>query len=288
MATLKQRLPENVTGEFYVDASCIDCGTCRLLAPRSFAEGTNASYVYAQPETPEDARSAMRALLSCPTGSIGTVHPNSAREVMGDFPMRLDEGVYYNGFNSPKSYGGHSYFIHDPHGNWLIDSPKFLPHLVQRFAAMGGIRFIFLTHQDDVAEAARYAEHFGSERIIHQADRTAQPDAERVLTGTEPTAIAPSYLAIPTPGHTRGSMVLLVRDRFLFAGDHVWGTEAGTLGASRGVCWYDWAEQTRSMDRLLDYRFEWVLPGHGNWLHLPAEQMHAALRQLVARMTQYA
>lgn len=288
MATLKQRLPENVTGEFYVDASCIDCGTCRLLAPRSFAEGTNASYVYAQPETPEDARSAMRALLSCPTGSIGTVHPNSAREVMGDFPMRLDEGVYYNGFNSPKSYGGHSYFIHDSHGNWLIDSPKFLPHLVQRFAAMGGIRFIFLTHQDDVAEAARYAAHFGSERFIHQADRTAQPDAERVLTGTEPTAIAPGYLAIPTPGHTRGSMVLLVRDRFLFAGDHVWGTETGTLGASRGVCWYDWAEQTRSMERLLDYRFEWVLPGHGNWLHLPAEQMHAALRQLVARMTQYA
>jgi len=288
MATLKQKLPENVSGEFYVDSSCIDCGTCRLLAPKSFAEGRDASYVYAQPEKPEDARQAMRALLACPTGSIGTLHANSAREVMGDFPMRLDEGVYYNGFNSPKSYGGHSYFIHDPHGNWLIDSPKFLPHLVQRFSAMGGIRTIFLTHQDDVAEAARYAEHFGSERIIHQADRMAQPDAERVLTGQEATAIAPGYLAIPTPGHTRGSMVLLFRDRFLFAGDHVWGTETGTLGASRGVCWYDWAEQTRSMERLLDHKFDWVLPGHGNWLHLPADQMHAALRQLVSRMKRYA
>ncbi|MNK54053.1 Hydroxyacylglutathione hydrolase [compost metagenome] len=288
MATLKQRLPENATGEFYVDATCIDCGTCRLLAPKSFAEGPNASYVAAQPGTPEDERKAMQALLACPTGSIGTLHPHPAREVMGDFPMLLDEGIYYNGFNSPKSYGGHSYFVHDPHGNWLIDSPKFLPHLVQRFEAMGGIRTIFLTHQDDVAEAARYAERFGSERIIHQADLSAQPNAERVLSGGEPTVIAPGYVAIPTPGHTRGSMVLLVRDRFLFAGDHLWGTNTGTLGASRGVCWYSWSEQTRSMQRLLDYRFEWVLPGHGNWLHLPPEQMHAALCQLVERMKQHA
>lgn len=282
MATLKQRLPENVTGEFYVDASCIDCGTCRQLAPKSFAEGPTASYVAAQPETPEDERKALQALLACPTGSIGTLHPQPIREVMGDFPMRLDEGIYYNGFNSPKSYGGHSYFIHDPNGNWLIDSPKFLPHLVQRFEAMGGIRHIFLTHQDDVAEAARYAERFGSERIIHQADQAAQPDAERILAGRE--ALAPGYLAIPAPGHTRGSMVLLVRDRVLFAGDHLWGTESGTLGASRGVCWYSWSEQTQSMQRLLDYSFEWVLPGHGRWLQLPAHRMQAALRELVSRM----
>ena len=288
MATLKQRLPENVTGEFYVDATCIDCGTCRLLAPRSFAEGPSASYVYAQPGSPEDERNAMQALLACPTGSIGTLHPNSAREVMGDFPMPLDEGIDYNGFNSPKSYGGHSYFIHDPHGNWLIDSPKYLPHLVARFEAMGGIRSIFLTHQDDVAEAARYAARFQSVRIIHEADRAAQPDAERILSGPDPIALAPGYLAIPTPGHTRGSMVLLVRDRFLFAGDHLWGTDTGTLGASRGVCWYSWSEQTRSMARLLDYPFEWVLPGHGDWLHLPREQMHDALNRLVVRMQQSA
>lgn len=286
MATLKQRLPENVAGEFYVDATCIDCGTCRMLAPASFAEATDSSYVYAQPQAPDDERKALRALLACPTGSIGTLHPNAAREVMGDFPLPLDEGVYYNGFNSPKSYGGHSYFIHDPHGNWLIDSPKYLPHLVQRFEAMGGIRYIFLTHQDDVAEAARYAERFGSERIIHQADRAAQPDAEIVLSGPDATAIAPGYVAIPTPGHTRGSMVLLVRDRFLFTGDHLWGEDPSSLGASRGVCWYSWPDQTRSMERLQDYTFEWVLPGHGDWLNLPPAEMRAALLRLIEQMRQ--
>lgn len=286
MATLRQRLPENVAGEFYVDATCIDCGTCRLLAPCSFGEAKDASYVYAQPATPEEEHKALQALLACPTGSIGTVHPNAARRVMGDFPMALAEGVSYNGFNSPKSFGAHSYFIHDARGNWLIDSPRYLPHLVDRFEAMGGIRHIFLSHQDDVAEAARYAERFGSERIIHAADRRAQPDAERLVTGDEPLELAPGYLAIPTPGHTRGSMVLLVRDRFLFTGDHLWGDDEGRLGASRGVCWYSWAEQTRSMERLREMTFEWVLPGHGDWLHLPAPRMRAALEQLVERMKQ--
>lgn len=288
MATLKQRLPENVAGEFFVDATCIDCGTCRLLAPNAFAEGADASYVHAQPTTPDDERKALRALLACPTGSIGTVHPNRARDVMEDFPMPLGEGVYYNGFNSPKSYGAHSYFIHDPHGNWLIDSPKFLPHLIQRFEAMGGIRHIFLTHRDDVAEAERYAARFGSERIIHAADHEAQPAAERVLTGSDPIALAPGYLAIPTPGHTPGSMVLLHGDRFLFTGDHLWGDDEATLGASRGVCWYSWPEQIRSMERLAAHTFEWVLPGHGDWLQLAPDRMQAALHHLVERMKQRA
>lgn len=287
MATLQKRLPENVAGEFFVDATCIDCGTCRLLAPASFAESADSSYVHAQPTTPEAERKALQALLACPTGSIGTMHPNQARDVLQDFPMPLDEGIYYNGFNSPKSYGGHSYFVHDPAGNWLIDSPKYLPHLIRHYEASGGLRYIFLSHQDDVAEAARFAEHFGSRRIIHEADRGAQPDAEIIVSGDDPVEIEPGYLVIPTPGHTRGSMVLLVRDRFLFTGDHLWG-HAGRLGASRGVCWYSWPDQTRSMERLEAYTFEWVLPGHGDWLHLPADEMRSALMHLVDRLKQRA
>jgi hypothetical protein len=38
------------------------------------------------------------------------------------------------------------------------------------------------------------------------------------------------------------------------------------------------------MERLRDYRFEWVLPGHGVRLHLPAERMRAELDALVDRM----
>ena len=81
----------------------------------------------------------MHALVSCPTGSIGQLGDDSPKSVMADFPISIEEPVSYCGFNSRKSYGGNSYFIRHPHGNWLIDSPKFLPQLVRQFDALGGI-----------------------------------------------------------------------------------------------------------------------------------------------------
>jgi hypothetical protein len=36
-----------------------------------------------------------------------------------------------------------------------------------------------------------------------------------------------------------------------------------TLIAFRDACWYSWSMQTRSMRKLLDYRFASVFPGHG-------------------------
>src|SRR6185436_15883057 len=38
MADEKKRLDSNVTGNFFVDATCINCDTCRQLAPASFEE----------------------------------------------------------------------------------------------------------------------------------------------------------------------------------------------------------------------------------------------------------
>jgi len=117
------------------------------------------------------------AMLACPVGAIGTRHANLAKLVMHDFPLPIEGPVYYCGFNSRKSFGGNSYFVTHPDGNWLVDSPKFLPFLVRRFNQMGGVRYIFLTHQDDVADAAEYAREFDATRIIHRADARAQRDA---------------------------------------------------------------------------------------------------------------
>lgn len=284
MALLNKRLPENVPGEFFVDSTCIDCDTCRQLAPEVFAESDSYSYVYLQPQTEREERNALRALLACPTGSIGTLHSNQAREVKADFPLHLENGVYYSGFNSPKSYGGNSYLVRHPDGNWLIDSPKFLPQLVARFEELGGIRNIFLTHQDDVAEAQKYAQRFSSTRIIHRQELPSQPGSEIVLDGQEPIELSPEFLAIPTPGHTRGHCCLLHRG-FLFTGDHLWWSRnSGRLNASKQVCWYSWPEQTRSMAVLCNYQFEWVLPGHGQRVKLPSEVMQQELLELVKRM----
>jgi glyoxylase-like metal-dependent hydrolase (beta-lactamase superfamily II)/ferredoxin len=285
MANFAKALPANVPGEFFVDSTCIDCDTCRQLAPQVFGEADGYAYVLAQPAADVDERQALQALVSCPTGSIGTRGPSRAKEVFGDFPLPVDGGVHYCGFTSPKSFGGSSYFVHHAGGNWLVDSPKFVQQLVRRFEAAGGVRFIFLTHQDDVADAERYAQHFGAERIIHRRELAAQPGAELVIDGDEPIELARGFLAIPTPGHTGGHVVLLHANRYLFSGDHLWwDREAHRLDASEDYCWYSWPEQRRSMKRLLDYKFEWVLPGHGDRVHVPADQMHEQLAALVNRL----
>jgi glyoxylase-like metal-dependent hydrolase (beta-lactamase superfamily II)/ferredoxin len=285
MANPRKRVPENVAGDFFVDSTCIDCDACRQIAPTVFGEAAETSFVKAQPATSTDRRQALHALLSCPTGSIGCLGADDVKAAMKDFPLLIEEPVYYCGYNSPKSYGGNSYFIKHAAGNWLIDSPKFVTPLVKRLEALGGIANIFLTHRDDVADAARYAEHFRSRRVIHREELSSQPGAEVVLDGTGPWELAPGFVAIPTPGHTRGHCVLLMHERFLFTGDHLdWDRDKQYLAASEDYCWYSWPLQAESMRHLADYRFEWVLPGHGQKVHLPAEVMREQLLQLSETM----
>ncbi len=285
MANYSKQVPMNVPGDFFVDSTCIDCDACRQLAPGVFGEASDTSFVHSQPESPQERRSALHALLSCPTGSIGCLAGDDPKAAMDDFPMILEAPVFYCGFNSPKSYGGNSYFVQHARGNWLIDSPKFLPALVRQFERLGGIDHIFLTHRDDVADADKYARRFSARRVIHRHELVYQPDAETILDGFEPVELAPGCWAIPTPGHTQGHCCLLWDDRYLFTGDHLsWNRHRRRLSASRDYCWYSWSGQTQSMERLASYRFEWVLPGHGQRVKLPAEEMNRQVQQLVERM----
>jgi glyoxylase-like metal-dependent hydrolase (beta-lactamase superfamily II)/ferredoxin len=288
MADPSKVVEQNVDGKFFVDTTCINCDTCRQLAPHNFRDIGEYSSVFHQPTDQAEERDSYRALLSCPTGSIGARGKNQAKEYIDDFPLLIDDQIYYNGFNSEKSYGANSYFIKHPQGNWLVDSPKFLPHFAKKLEKLGGIKYIFLTHRDDVADAAKYAEMFKAERIIHEWDLDAQPSSEIVISGTDETDMAGSFKIIPVPGHTKGHMVLLFKDKFLFTGDHLhYEPESNRLAAYRSVCWYSWAEQTKSMARLAEYDFEWVLAGHGNRGHLPLADMKEQMHDLVGRMGSY-
>jgi glyoxylase-like metal-dependent hydrolase (beta-lactamase superfamily II)/ferredoxin len=285
MANPRERVAENVPGDFFVDSTCINCDACRQIAPAAFGETAKSSFVKAQPTSSTDRRKALHALLTCPTGSIGCLGDDDVKAVMTDFPLIVEEPVYFCGFNSPKSYGGNSYFIRAETGNWLIDSPKFVTPLVKQLEALGGISRIFLSHRDDVADAERYAEHFRSRRVIHRDELESQPKAEIVLDGDGPWELAPGFLAILTPGHTKGHCVLHYQNRFLFTGDHLdWDRDQNQLSASEYYCWYSWAKQAESMERLADYRFEWVLPGHGQRVHLPADEMRMQIQRLAATM----
>ena len=285
MADQKKRLDTNVQGNFFVDATCINCDTCRQLAPDNFQEVGEFSAVMMQPEGDERLHQAYQALLACPVGSIGTERSDKTRlqQAMSSFPLLLERGVFYCGFNSEKSFGANSYFIRHSEGNWLVDSPRYIKHLVDAIERMGGLRYIFLTHEDDVADAARYAARFGATRIIHRADAGAMPDAEWIVDGSDSIPLAPQFTLIPVPGHTPGSSALLYDQRFLFTGDHLWwDPETRTLEAPRRLVWRA-RTMVQSIEKLLDHRFEWVLAGHGDRIHLSSAEMALAVQDLVRR-----
>lgn len=286
MALIALRRAENIAGNFFVDSSCIDCDLCRQIAPGSFTAAGQQSAVYHQPETPVEETAALKALVTCPTASIGTTARADVKPAVRAYPELITGEVYFCGFAAQSSFGAASYLIRRPAGNILIDSPRFNRPLARQMEALGGVRWMFLTHRDDVADHERWAAHFGAERVLHGDDLTRRTaGVERVLAGREAVHLADDLLVIPTPGHTRGHAVLLYQNRFLFSGDHLWWSPAyQSLYASPNVCWYSWAEQTRSMERLLDYEFEWVLPGHGRRAQATTSEMSRQLRECVARM----
>ncbi|HLY10216.1 MAG TPA: MBL fold metallo-hydrolase [Planctomycetota bacterium] len=283
MADPRKRLDGNVPGEFYVDSSCIDCDLCRQIAPAVFRADGETSIVHHQPVGEGDARRAEMALVTCPTASIGTVGKRDLAAAIESFPEPVEENVRFCGFASEDSFGGSSYLILRPGGNVLVDSPRFTAPLVRRLESLGGVAWMFLSHIDDVADHQKFRDHFGCARIMHADDAPAA--IERVIEGTEAVTLADDLLVIPVPGHTPGSQALLHRGKFLFTGDHVWwNPEDQRLGASRRYNWHSWSEQRRSMERLLAYSFEWILPGHGARHRASASDMKRLIRELVARM----
>jgi glyoxylase-like metal-dependent hydrolase (beta-lactamase superfamily II) len=291
MASPTLRLPDNAPGEFYVDSTCIDCDTCRRVAPESFAQGDGHSFVGSQPAGGGARRRALMALVACPTASIGTDPVSDARPGAFAFPERVAENVFFCGYTSERSFGAWSYFVERPEGNVLVDSPRAAGPLLKDLERRGGVRTMFLTHRDDVADHEAFRRRFGCERVLHAADvSSGTREVERRIGGEEPVALAPDLLAIPTPGHTRGHAALLYRGRYLFTGDHLaWSHRRGQLIAFRDANWYSWPETIRSMERLLAYDFEWVLPGHGAWYRAGSpEAMRRELEKCVAWMRRVA
>jgi glyoxylase-like metal-dependent hydrolase (beta-lactamase superfamily II)/ferredoxin len=285
VARWEKRLSENAAGEFFVDSSCIDCGVCREVSPTVFAWSERGrSFVKEQPRSEAERLRAEMALVACPTASIGTEERRDISRAVAAFPEEVAPRILFCGFTSAATYGAKSYLLLREEGNVLVDSPRATEPLLRSLEARGGVALMFLSHRDDVGDHALFRRRFSCERIFHEADGIGA-SIERPLRGDEPIRLAADLLAIPVPGHTRGSTALLYRDETLFTGDHLWATDDGEhLEAGRGVCWYSWKEQARSMEKLLDFRFEHVLPGHGRAFHGDPERVRSELAQLVRRM----
>jgi glyoxylase-like metal-dependent hydrolase (beta-lactamase superfamily II)/ferredoxin len=277
--------PRNAPGPWFVDTTCIDCDVVRHLAPDLFGEAADGkSFVRRQPRTPEEELAMVRGMLACPTGSVGG--PLRKELVAQAYPWPVEGPVSMLGYTSEDSFGAMAYLVERPHGNVMVDGPRWSGQLEQALEARGGLAHVLLTHRDDVADAGRYAERFGAKVWIHEDDADAAPDGVELRTFRGEVEVQPGVVAFPTPGHTRGHAIFLVDDRFLFSGDSLAGSRGtGDLTAWEGVAWYDWPTQLASLERLAEERtFAWVLPGHGARFHAPPEEMRARLVALVARL----
>src|SRR5437867_2128849 len=87
MADATKRLPTNISGYFFVDATCINCVTCRQVAPKSIVENGEYSSVYRQPESEAERYRAYQALLACPVGPTGVLVP--AKSIMRAAPPSM-------------------------------------------------------------------------------------------------------------------------------------------------------------------------------------------------------
>jgi glyoxylase-like metal-dependent hydrolase (beta-lactamase superfamily II) len=283
MARVDQRHPGNAPGEWFVDTRCIDCGTCREVAPGLFAELGECSVVQRQPAADEDTAMWLAA-QACPTMSIGTISRRRRPGRLYPREVAPGSGVFDLGYCSPDSFGASAWLVVRPAGNVLVDSPRFTAALAGPIAELGGIAHVALTHRDDVADARRWAEQFHARTWIHADDGSAAPWATDLITAQQ--ELQPGLVAVPVPGHTKGSVVFLLEDTWLFTGDSLaWSDADADLTAFRDACWYSWREQAASLARLAErHRFAAVLPGHGARRLGETDDMHRRLVALVARM----
>jgi ferredoxin len=181
MARVDLRNEANATGDWFVDTRCIDCGTCRDIAPDLFAERSGLSVVRRQPSDGEDAH-AWLAAQACPTLSIGTISRRPRPGRLYPREIEAGSGVFDLGYCSEDSFGASAWLIVRPAGNVLVDSPRFTEALARSLDELGGVRHVVFTHRDDVADGRRWCERFRARSWIHIDDRAGAPWTTDVLT----------------------------------------------------------------------------------------------------------
>ncbi|MDJ0460124.1 MBL fold metallo-hydrolase [Streptomyces sp. H27-C3] len=269
---------------WHVDDRCTNCDVARQLAPDLIGEVGGRSEILRQPRGAAEELQLYAALFACHTRSIRSSRQSDVS--LDPFPLRLDDVVHLCGHNSQQTAGANSYLVQRPSGTLLmVDTPRWSESLAARYEKLGSVTDVLLTHRDHAAHGRRYADRFGARLWIHEGDLDAAPDADCVLRGTEPVEIARGVVVHPLPGHTEGSVLYVVDERYCFSGDSFyWSRSTDDVEVAESVTWYSIQELAASLARTagrLD--FEWLLPGHGGRKHLPAEQMAQRMRQLAGR-----
>lgn len=264
MAVLSDMNINNIEGEFFVDNRCIGCMSCESFASDTFVLKVGKAYVYSQP-TQEGFKDAAIAFLSCPVDAIGVkTSKKEIREVKKLLPIEIFENIYYCSYNSQEAFGANSYLIKRERGNILIDCPKFTKTLLEKIELLGGIKYIYLTHKDDIGEYLKFKEYFNAQVIFHEGDFCSRiRSADITLRGEEDYILDDEVKILSIPGHTKGHTALLYKTS-LFTGDHLaYKQKKDCFEMYKNFCWYDWKTQVNSSKKLLNYEITNIFAGHG-------------------------
>ncbi|MBB5934146.1 4Fe-4S domain-containing protein [Streptomyces zagrosensis] len=284
--TATTQSPATTATNWHVDNRCTNCDVARQLAPGLIGEVSGRSEVLRQPSSEAEERQLHAAAFSCHTRSIR--RPSHRLDpVLDPFPMPLDDTVSLCGHNSPHTAAANSYLVRRPSGTAvMVDTPRWSELLAARYEEFAPITDVLLTHRDHAAHGRRYADRFGARLWIHEGDLDAAPDADRVLRGTASIEVSDGVLAYPLAGHTEGSVVYVIDERYCFSGDSFyWSRATDDIEVAESITWYSIEELALSLSRTAGrLHFEWLLPGHGDRKHLPAPQMARRMRELTVRV----
>lgn len=278
----------NAPGNLFVDESCIDCDVCRWMCPSTFGRKGVKSIVTEQPEDDESKLRAYAAMISCPVGSIRLHDPDPlVKDAAAMLPAPIDPvrlpGVMHIGYHSSQSYGATPYMVVRDEGNIMIDSPRFNERLAKEIEQSGPLAYIILSHKDDVHDHDRWKKRFpDAKRVIHLADVSKYTeDVEIQLSGKDSWSLADDVEIFHTPGHTAGSLCILVKtgdgsgESVMFTGDHLaYSAKRQGLDGFKRYNHGNGKVQLDSLRLLADKRiqFQWILPGHGRMLRFSSDE----------------
>jgi glyoxylase-like metal-dependent hydrolase (beta-lactamase superfamily II) len=177
-------------------------------------------------------------------------------------------GIFEFVDRSPSTYGGKGFLVTGPKYNLLVDTPAFTPRVVEAIRAAGGLRYVFLSHRDEIGELDRIHQAVGGAVIMHRSESHLVPCGTDLVFDVD-FEVEPGVWAIYTPGHSPGSSCLLLHRgdlKVLFTGDHILRRRQDVPAPLRFPWTWDWPAQVASARRLLDLEFDYIVPSHARHL----------------------
>lgn len=181
---------------------------------------------------------------------------------------------------SPLTYDGKGFLVTGPKYNLMVDMPACTPRVIDAVRRAGGLRYLFLSHRDEIGEVEEFHQAVGGAIIMHRSEADLVPCGVDLVFDTD-FEVEPGVTVLHTPGHSPGSSCLLLHRgdlKVLFTGDHILRGREDVPAPLKFPWTWNWASQLSSAHRLLDFDFDYIIPSHGK--HLPKSYLPNAHQNL--------